>query len=103
MPPSQANLTDRDFPAPEGAPERGLMEQPLLRLGPVDGRGLRGLRARDGQLVGLCQRREAPWWWRWLGPGLEVREAGDQPLVFSVLPALSLVNRLVVRDAEGEL
>jgi hypothetical protein len=32
-----------------------------------------------------------------------VSEAGDLPLVFSVVPALSLARRQVVRDAEGEL
>src|SRR5262245_46931256 len=103
MPPSQANLPDRDFPAPDGPPDRGLLEQPLLRVGPEDGRGRRGVRAGDGRLVGVCHRVRGPWWWRWLGPRLEVSEAGDQPLVFSVLPALSLMGRRVVRDAEGEL
>jgi hypothetical protein len=53
--------------------------------------------------VGLCQRLAGPWLWRWLGPCWQVSEAGDLPLVFSVVPALSLARRQVVRDAEGEL
>src|SRR5262245_37930571 len=100
MPSSQANLPNRDFPAPEGPPEPGLLEQAVLCIGPEDGNGRRCLRDPAGRPVGLCHRLVGPWWRRWLGPCLEVFEAGDQPLVFTVAPALSLVSRQVVRDAE---
>lgn len=103
MAPTRANVTESDFPAPDGPADRGLLEQPLLRVGPEDGRARRVVRDAEGRPVGVCQRLAGPWLWRWLGPCWQVAEAGDQPLVFSVVPALSLARRQVVRDAEGEL
>jgi hypothetical protein len=99
---SQANLAERDWPPPGSAGD-GLLEQSWLRIGPRDGTGQRGIRDRAGRLVGLCQARRLAWWWRWLGTGQAVFEARDEPLVFSVLPSLSLTARLVVRDADGDL
>jgi hypothetical protein len=75
----------------------------LIRAG--DAAGVRAIAdAATGAPLGYARPAPAngrPWWRRLPGPAVEVREQEDEPLLFTVRRAWSLLPRYEVRDAEG--
>lgn len=74
--------------------QNGLLEQPELSL------GCGTLVGPDGRLVGLVNEERATWW---TSPIITVREAEQEPLVFTIARRWCLLPRWDVTDSEGEL
>jgi hypothetical protein len=78
--------------------ERGLLEQPLLRICSDE------LRDDAGAPVGLVRpHRPSPGWGWWFPTVWTIHEWEQEPLVFSLYRAWTLVPRWEVLDAENRL
>ena len=82
-----------------------MLEGRELLLRPPDAGQVRAIMAADtGAAAGSARWRSpsGPRWRRWLGRRvLEVREAEDEPLLFTVRRCWTLLPRYEVRDADG--
>lgn len=87
-----------DFRTSNPVFDRGLLEQPLLRLCSDQ------LLDQQGYLVGSVQLHLASWPLNWFRPTIRtVHEAFEQPVVFSLRRTWSLVPLWEVREAEERL
>lgn len=85
-----------------------MLESSRLLVGPRRPAGEASVRSREvrdretGERLGAVREAPRPAWLRWLpGPVLEVREAGDEPLLFTVRRTWVAVPTWEVLDAEG--
>ena len=79
-----------------------MLERARLLVRDADGEGSRAIEdAATGSLLGSARPVAVQSRWLPARPVLEVREAEDAPLVFTVRRVWSLVTRYEVRDAEG--
>jgi hypothetical protein len=80
-----------------------MLEESELLLGPPGADDGRAIAAASGAPVGSARWRPPgrPAWWRLGRRVLEVREHGDEPLVFTVRRRWGLLSRYEVRDADG--
>jgi len=87
-----------DFPMTNPVFDRGLLEQPVLRVCSNQ------LFDARGQPIGRIHSHAVCWPWNWCWPTTwTIHELEQQPLVFSLQRPWSVVLRWEVRDADNRL